>query len=102
LAREREARSTGTFRSVDLAIVEPYGRSTILVWAKGAPGAGACEGDSGGPVTAESGDVAALASWASGAGRAGCGDISQGVLLGPQRGWLDGVLAGWNRAAIWR
>ena len=111
VAREKDGRSTGTFRSVALNVVEPYGRSTILVWAKGASGKdasgkgasgmGACEGDSGGPVSNGSG-VMAVTSWASGGGRNGCGDISQGVLVGPQRSWIDGVLAGWGRHAAWR
>lgn len=102
VARERDGRSTGTFRAVDLTLVEPYGRSTILVWAKGEKGAGACEGNSGGPITTTSRAVIAVTSWASGAGRAACGDVSQGVLVGPQRGWFDGVLAGWGRTASWR
>ena len=27
---------------------------------------------------------------------------SQGVLVGPQKGWIDRTLAGWRRAAEWR
>lgn len=100
--RPGDARSTGTFREARLAAVEPYGRATILVWASDPArgGAGACEGDSGGPI-AEGGAVAAIVTWAAGA-RQGCGDMSQGVLVGPQRRWIDGVLAGWGRAAAWR
>lgn len=100
--RPGDARSTGTFREARLAVVEPYGRATILVWASDPTrgGAGACEGDSGGPI-AEGGSVAAITTWAAGA-RQGCGDMSQGVLVGPQRRWIDGVLAGWGRTAAWR
>ena len=101
VSREGEARSTGTFRSVELPAIEPHGRSTILVWAQGAAGAGACEGDSGGPV-ASGGGVAAVTSWASGSGKNQCGAISQGVLLGPQKTWIDATLAGWGRQASWR
>jgi hypothetical protein len=101
VAREGDGRSTGTFRTVELSVVEPYGRSTILLWASGAAGAGACEGDSGGPV-ASGGAVAALTSWASGAGKKQCGAISQAILLGPQRGWIDATLAGWGGQAAWR
>lgn len=102
VAREGEDRSTGTFRVVDLALVEPYGRSSILVWAKGPNGAGAgsCNGDSGGAITAL-GVVVAVSTWASGQGRQGCGDISQGVLLAPQRAWIDAALARWARQAAW-
>jgi hypothetical protein len=101
VAREGDARSTGTFRTVELAAVEPYGRSTILLWANGAAGAGACEGDSGGPV-ASAGAVAAVTSWASGSGKKQCGAISQAILLGPQRAWIDATLARWGRLAGWR
>lgn len=100
LAREADARSTGTFRSLELPVVEPYGRSRILVWAKGER-AGACTGDSGGPV-ALGGIVFAVTSWAKGAKARGCGEISQGVLLGPQREWIDRTLASWSRKARWQ
>jgi Trypsin len=104
VAREGDGRSTGTFRSVRLTIVEPYGASRILVWAKSPqPGAGACEGDSGGPVTREgANDVLAVSTWATGAKGRGCGAYSQGVLLGPQRAWIDGTLQGWGRNARWQ
>lgn len=102
VAREGDARSTGTFRTAELSVVEPYGRSSILLWASGRRGAGACEGDSGGPIAGEDGAVGAVTSWAAGDGRRGCGAMSQGVLVGPQRGWIDRTLASWSRAAEWR
>ena len=102
VSREGEARSTGTFRTVGLSVVEPYGRSTILLWASGARGAGACEGDSGGPIADGAGSVAAVTSWAAGDGKRGCGGMSQGVLLGPQKSWIERTLALWGRTAEWR
>ncbi|KAB1072822.1 S1 family peptidase [Methylobacterium planeticum] len=97
VARPGEARSTGTLRAVGLPVVEPYGPSRILVWLKPAAGrAGACQGDSGGPITG-TGGVLAVSAWVGGA----CGTLSQGVLLGPQRDWIDRTLAGWGRAATW-
>jgi hypothetical protein len=99
-SREGEARSTGTFRTVSLAVIEPFGASRILVWAQGAPGAGACLGDSGGPIAGAAG-IFAVATWSRGAGARSCGALSQGVLLGPQRPWIDRTLAGWGRAARW-
>lgn len=104
VAREADSRSTGTFRTVSLVAIEPYGRSRILLWASdpGRAGGGACQGDSGGPMAEAGGAVAAISSWAAGAGRSRCGETSQGVLVAPQRGWIDRTLAGWGRNASWR
>jgi hypothetical protein len=101
VAREGDARSTGTFRAVSLRAVEPYGPSQILVWAKGEGVAGACQGDSGGPMAMGAG-VFAVTSWSTGASGRGCGGLTQGILLGPQRAWIDGVLKSWTRAARWQ
>ena len=96
VARPGDPRSTGTYRQAGVPVVEPYGPSRILVWLRGAKGAGACQGDSGGPVAADMG-VVAVAAWVGGA----CGGLSQGVLLGPQRAWIDRTLGGWQAAARW-
>jgi hypothetical protein len=98
--REGEARTTGTFRTARLKVVEPFGPSKVLVWLEGAV-AGACLGDSGGPVARE-GIVFAVIGWAKGAGRSSCGRITQGVLLGPHRSWIDATLRQWSRAARWQ
>jgi Trypsin len=106
VAAEGEPRTTGTFRTATLAVVEPYGQGTILVWAADAAGlgrfagAGACQGDSGGALTA-AGAVVAVSTWSTGPARKNCGLLTQGVLVAPQRAWLDRVLAGWGRAAQW-
>jgi len=99
-AVEGEARSTGAFRTTDLPVVEPYGKSAILVWAEGRGKAGACMGDSGGPV-AQGEAVFATTTWVGDRKSGACGKFSQGVLLGPQRGWIDRTLAGWGRKARW-
>lgn len=95
-SRPGDPRSTGTYRSLTLPVIEPYGPSRILVWLKGGAG-GACQGDSGGPIARPDGAVQALAAWVGGA----CGGLTQGVLVGPQRGWIDGILGGWDRSARW-
>jgi trypsin len=98
-----DGRSAGTFRTAALAAIEPHGPSRILVWARGARGVGACHGDSGGPIArAGSSEVVALITWAAGMEGAGCGGTSQGVLVGPQRSWIDRTLAAWGRQARWR
>jgi hypothetical protein len=103
VARVGDGRSSGTFRTAALTAVEPYGPSRILVWAKGPAGVGVCQADSGGPVTQGGSDaVFAVAAWAAGVNGAGCGGLSQGVLLGPQREWIDRILSGWGRSAAWR
>ncbi|MGJ3263969.1 MAG: S1 family peptidase [Salinarimonas sp.] len=102
VAQEGEAGrlSGGTLRRARLSVVEPYGPSSILVWLAGTA-AGGCHGDSGGPI-ARADAVLAVTSWTRGTNGAECGDISQGVLLGPQRAFLDATLAGWGRSAQWR
>jgi hypothetical protein len=105
VAREGDARSTGTYRVARVPVVEPHGPSRILVWASGAEhgGAGACEGDSGGPITRDSGgSVFAITTWATGMKGRACGHYSQGVLLAPQRAWIDATLAKWGGSANWQ
>jgi hypothetical protein len=106
VAREGEARSTGTYRSAALAAVEPYGPGRILIWAAdptGAgerPGASACQGDSGGPMLSDAG-IIAVTSWSTGPKGQNCGLLSQGVLVAPQRNWIDGTLSQWGETARW-
>jgi hypothetical protein len=103
LAQEGAASSSGKPRSVSLPVIEPYGRGAILLWAA-APngtGAGACEGDSGGAMLRAEGSVIAIIAFAEGPGRARCGKLTQGVLLAPQRGFIDATLAQWGESAHW-
>lgn len=94
-ARGNDRRSIGRYRGAALSVVEPYGPSRILLWLK-APGAGGCQGDSGGPIL-DGEAVVALAAWVKDA----CGGLTQGVLLGPQRDWIDRTLSGWGVTARW-
>jgi hypothetical protein len=100
LSQENAPKTTGTFRSASLKVIEPYGPSKILLWLQGTGPMGACQGDSGGPMT--SGDaVVAITSWSSPAKGRSCGGITQGILVGPQQNWIDQTLRGWGRAAQW-
>lgn len=94
-ARGNDRRSIGRYRGATLAVVEPYGPSRILVWLTAAK-AGGCQGDSGGPILAGEA-VVAVAAWVKDA----CGGLTQGILLGPQRDWIDRTLSGWGAAARW-
>lgn len=102
LSREGDPSATGTWRSAPLRTSSPYGISKILLWARAAPGVGACQGDSGGPIVGPDGSVVAAISWSTGQRGGKCGELTQGALLGAQRGWIDGTLAGWSRQANWR
>ena len=100
LSREGDAKTSGTFRTASLTAVEPYGPSRILLWAEGSGTASACQGDSGGPMSSGT-SVAAITSWSSPVKGRSCGGVTQGILVGPQREWIDRILKGWNRAALW-
>lgn len=106
VSREGEARSTGSYRSAQLQAIEPYGPGRILLWATDPagggkrPGAGACQGDSGGPIFSGQA-VVAISSWSTGSAGRDCGLLSQGVLVAPQRGWIDSTIAGWGQNARW-
>ncbi|MBS7698457.1 MAG: S1 family peptidase [Chelatococcus sp.] len=107
VAREGDGASSGTFRTAPLAVVEPYGPSSILIWAADrqglgkSAGAGVCRGDSGGPIALKSGAIIAISTWSKGPGKRDCGLLSQGVLVGPQRAFIDRTLGGWGRRASW-
>jgi hypothetical protein len=98
LGREGEGVSGGVLRSALLRVRAPL--STILLWAEdpNKAGAGACSGDSGGPILSGDGaKVLAITTWSAGAGGGKrCGAVTQGPLIGPQRGWIDGVLQKWR------
>ncbi len=107
VAREGDARTTGTYRSADLVAVEPYGPGRILLWAADPsglgrrPGGSACQGDSGGPMLTDGGGVVAVTSWSTGPSGKSCGLLSQGVLVAPQRNWIDRTLSQWSESATW-
>ena len=107
VSREGDARTTGTYRAAGLSVVEPYGPGRVLIWASDPagggkrPGAGACQGDSGGPLTLDGHGVVAVTSWSTGPSGKHCGLLTQGVLVGPQRSWIDRTLSAWGERAEW-
>jgi hypothetical protein len=98
LGREGEGATGGVLRSALLHVRAPL--STILLWAEdpNKAGAGACSGDSGGPILSDDGaKVLAITTWSAGAGGGKrCGAVTQGPLVAPQRAWIDGVLKRWR------
>jgi S1-C subfamily serine protease len=104
---EGDSRSTGQHYSARLSVITPYGPSSILLWSadpKGlgrVAGAGACLGDSGGALSSPDGTVIAITSWATSGAQAKCGLLTQGILVAPQRRWIDQVLGTWDRSVSW-
>jgi len=103
LSREGAPTSSGKPLAATLSVVEPYGRGTILIWGSpaGTGAAGACEGDSGGAMFGGAGALIAVIAFAEGAGGSRCGKLTQGVLVAPQRAFIDATLARWGVAARW-
>ncbi len=103
LTVENDPVTGGTLRASTLATIEPYGPSRILVWLsdpvsgpKG-NGAGACTGDSGGPIFDNNGALVAITVYAEGHGQARCGALTQGLLVEPQRNFIETTLKKWQR-----
>ncbi|HLW90115.1 MAG TPA: trypsin-like serine protease [Roseiarcus sp.] len=98
VAREGDGTSAGVLRGANLATRTPL--SSILLWAADPTGggAGACTGDSGGPiVSGESGKVLAITAWSAGTGHGDrCGGLTQGPLVAPEGQWIDSVLKRWG------
>jgi hypothetical protein len=98
IAREGDPKTGGALRSAKLQVRAPI--SHILLWVEDAnhAGAGACSGDSGGPLFDADGEtVVAIVAWTSGSGAGHCGALTQGPLVAPQRDWIDSILARWEQ-----
>jgi Trypsin len=89
-SEEKNRKTLGKMRSVDLSVVEPYGSSPSVIWLAddASGGSGACQGDSGGPVYFQ-GQLFAVITWSTGNGKSNCGVYTQGMILFPQREWIN-------------
>lgn len=73
--------------------------SNILLWASdpNRQGFGACTGDSGGPIFDPTvTKLIAITVWSAGIGARKCGDLTQGVLVAPQRAWIERIMRQWG------
>lgn len=98
MGQEGQPATSGTLRSATLVARAPL--SQVLLWAEdpAKAGAGACTGDSGGPVGAEgAAEVAAVMLWSAGTGAQHCGDLTQAIWLAPQQAWIERVMQAWGR-----
>ncbi len=92
-----DPRSTGTFRSVAIPVVEPYGPSKLLVWMQGARGPGPARG-----IPAARGGCGRRGPRDHGLDRRSCGGLTQAVRVAPHRDWIDRTLSTWNVSAHWQ
>jgi hypothetical protein len=97
VTREGGPPSDGHIRAADLVVSAPL--SNVTLWAKDphSSGLGACHGDSGGPIYAADGSLAAVVAWTNGLKGRGCGAITQGPLVGPERAWIEKTRARWGQ-----
>jgi hypothetical protein len=93
LSLEWDGSTGGRLRSVALPVITPHSPGRVLVWLSGKQGSGACQGDSGGAILDPAGTVVAVTAWAEGSGGRRCGAITQGVLVAPERAWIDATIA---------
>lgn len=96
VTREDNPDSAGRLRIGEVEAREPLSR--ILLWLRDplGRGLGACIGDSGGPVFDADRNLIAVIAWSAGDKGRSCGALTQGILVAPQRGWIENVLASWR------
>jgi hypothetical protein len=96
LTSESKPDSIGQLRDIRLPVVTPYGQGRLLIWLQGQGQQGACTGDSGGGIFDPQGRLHAITVWTEGpktaSGQSHCGSMTQGVLVAPQRNWIDTIL----------
>ncbi len=96
MTREGGPPSDGHIRAADLVVSAPL--SKITLWTKDPQerGLGGCHGDSGGPLYDGEGRLVAVVAWTNGLKGHGCGAITQGPLVAPEKAWIDATRARWG------
>ncbi len=98
LASDGDEKSAGTLRRATVTVV-PRHYPRFLRLAADSGTLNVCKGDSGGPVLADASaapTVIGVVYAAENVQGTRCGRLAQAVRVAPQRGWIDGVLAGWG------
>jgi secreted trypsin-like serine protease len=88
IAAEGNDRSAGTLRTLAMPAVGTTGGIMVRLSLGRATPAGACTGDSGGPVF-KNGALAAVIGWTTGPKGPGCGLVTGATLVGIQRAWIE-------------
>jgi hypothetical protein len=88
IAAEGNERSAGTLRTLSLPAVGTTGGIMVRLSLGAATPAGACTGDSGGPVF-KNGALAAVIGWTTGPEGPGCGLVTGATLVALQRTWIE-------------
>jgi secreted trypsin-like serine protease len=96
VTREGGPPSDGRLRAADLGVVAPLSKVTLWASDPARTGLGGCHGDSGGPLFDSDGRVVAVVAWTNGVAGHGCGAVTQGPRVGPERGWIAEVTARWK------
>lgn len=91
VTREGDGKTAGKLNTLTLAAIGNTVDATGAIMVRLAAGsgkvAGACTGDSGGPVYRGE-EVAAVIGWSTGSGGRGCGAVTGATLVAPQLGWI--------------
>jgi hypothetical protein len=88
MAAEGDDRSAGTLRTVTLPAIGTTGGIMVRLSPGAATLAGACVGDSGGPVFKD-GSLVAVIGWTTGPKGPGCGRVTGATLVAIQRAWIE-------------
>lgn len=91
---DHDAKSAGKLFAIELPVLGNTIDATGLIMTRFSAGsgsiAGACDGDSGGPVYRGS-EIVAVIGWRKSTKGRHCGTVTGATLVGPQLGWIDEI-----------